>query len=222
MRADSPSTASCSNRPLMVELPSFGMSLCLSPPQPAQTSATSKHAGAWTWILDTVRSPNGPAGNLPDRDPPGADETSLRQDALELDTMPHRMDDRVLEHLLERVRLTPAAEVLLRREVLVLERSQMPAPAVERLLHERVESRNDHFRVADQRQTFDRSLERLPHPQQVAARGRLYVRDESFAALVVGVAVCFRHRLAGGHEPPPRRDEVAQLAFVQLDETAHA
>src|SRR5207249_6169824 len=104
---------------------------------------------------------------------------------------------------LDRMRLSPAADVLLRRELFVLERLEVPAPTFERLFHKRVESRNDHAGVTNEWQSHDRLLEHFPDPQQVAARGSLHMRDEPLRTLVVRVTVGIGHRPAGGDEAPP-------------------
>ena len=80
----------------------------------------------------------------------------LGEDALELNAVAHRVHDRVLQHLLDRVGLSPAAEVLLRRKLCVLERRQVAAPPLESLVHERIETRNDRSGITGERQPFDR------------------------------------------------------------------
>src|SRR4051794_24479330 len=97
----------------------------------------------------------------------------------------------------------------------------MPPPAVERLGHERVETRHDHVGVTNERQAFDRAIEYFPDPQEITAGPGLHVGDEATGALIAGVAASCRERLAGGQEPSPGRGELLHFVLVESDETAH-
>src|SRR4051794_18139927 len=180
--------------------------------------------GAWEATLSRD-DPTRPASRLdpgrPEKVGSGLEGRTALEDPLELNAMPHRMDDGMLEQHLDAHEIAPARAVELRLELFPGHRCQMPAIARQHVLRELRQAAGDVARILAGVQVRDRPADPFADAGEIPAGGHERVPGNPIPARIVLVTVAFGQWQARGHETLPDVEKRSQLPFVKLDQTAY-